>query len=270
MRLEHPVLTSPLAVKNTRGGLVVLERIGKGQAEQGEAIELDTIAGSCDAEVVARGTSAKGPARGSIVRHGPFTLWGFAGGVREMTGPGRDLFINTLHYAARQGDQAVLERRMNKTRYGLEPYLASAGLLETVRQYLPEEQEKASKEEVEAWIAGNRPYLRSEGRRLVVDRFARAQGIPNHKLALLERAIECLGDEDLAAQALEVLERYTGQDLGPAAPAWRAWYEESADYLFFSDCDGFRFVLDEQAQARGIPFEELRGWSSEEIDYAVD
>ena len=64
------------------------------------------------------------------------------------------------------------------------------------------------------------------------------------------------------------LVRYTGLEF-PAtdAKAWAGWLKENRDYLYFSDCEGFRFKVDEEAKEKRIPFEELRGWSSESIDY---
>jgi hypothetical protein len=266
---DHVVLRTPLKVNHIRGGLVVLKRKGVGQANQGEALELDTIINSCDAEVVAKGTSDKGKDRGAIVRHGPYTLWGYAGEVEELRKPGRALFINTVYYAAAQRDQVVLERRMNKTRYGLAPYLKSPGLVETMRQYLPEELAKTPQDEIEAWIEENRPYLRVEGRRFLVDAFAKAQGVANHRRAYLERCIECLRDPATAEDAQRSLETCTEERFGADSAAWQEWFDANADYLYFSDCDGFRFLVDEEARDRGIPFEKLRGWSSEEIDYSI-
>ena len=270
MRPDHQILRAPRKVNHVRGGLVVLKKVGVGQENQGEALTLDTIIGSCDAEVVAKGTSDKGPNRGAIVRHGPYTLWGYAGGVEELRRPGKALFINTVYYAAAQREQIVLEKRMNKTRYGLAAYLEKPGLLETARQYLPESLDKATVEEVEAWIVENRPYLRVEGRRFYVDEFAKAQGIPNHRRAFLERCFELLESAELANDAQAALESYTGQSLGADPDAWRGWYAENRDYLYFTDCDGFRFLVDEQAKEKGVSFDELRGWSSEEIDYTSE
>ena len=264
---EHEILRAPLEVEHQNGGLMVLKQIGQGQENQGEAISLDTIVSSCDAEVVAKGTSAKGPNRGAILRHGSYVLWAYAGGVKAMTRSGRRLFINTVYFTVRQQGRAVLEQRRNMTRDGLLTYFAKPELLETARQYLPEELDQAPLEEVQAWLAENRPYLFVEGRRFQVDDFARALGIPNHRRAFLERCIAGLEDEALAGDALEALEFYTGQELGPSVEAWKDWYGENAEYLFFTDCDGFRFVVDEEAKALRVPFEKLRGWSSEELDY---
>jgi hypothetical protein len=265
VRPDHAILNTPRKVPHKNGSLQVLT--GKKDHQIGEAFTLDSIVNSCDAELIAKGTSGKGPNRGAILRHGPYTLWGFGGGVPDMTPAGRDLFINTVYYAAKHGGAEVLEKRRNKTRDGLHTYLKSAGLIRTMKRYIPEELKDASKEDLVAWMAENRPYFYIDGRRLRVDPLAKSLGIPNHKRAYLERCIELLGDESRSAAAQKALKRYTGLELGATAKPWRAWFDAHRDYLYFSDCDGFRFLVDEKAKAKGIPFEKFRGWSSEEINY---
>ena len=62
--------------------------------------------------------------------------------------------------------------------------------------------------------------------------------------------------------------RYTDcRGLGDSADAWRKWYGENKDYLFFSDCDGSRFLVDEEAKTAGVATDVFRTWSSEQIDY---
>jgi len=123
--------------------------------------------------------------------------------------------------------------------------------------------------QAENWVSQNRPYLRVEGkRRLGVDKFARGLRIPNHTIAYLDRCIQCLEDGDNTEQALGVLQRYTGRsDLGDSASAWKQWLAENRSYLYFSDCDGFRFRIDAEAKAKGVPTAQLRRWSSESLDY---
>jgi len=274
VRPTHPVLNTPLRVRHEKGRLKVLIRKGKRQSEMGEALTLDGFLNACDAEAVARGLSDKGPDRGAITCHGPYTLWGFAGGVDTMTPAGRALFVNTVHYAAGRKNAEVLEFRRNKTRDGLYSYLEAArtrspGLLRTMQRYIPEALKGKTIDETEAWIDANRAWFFLEGRRFLVDGYARRTGIPNHKKKFLEHCIAGLENKDEKEAALEALVRYTGLKPDTSARSWRKWYDENREYLYFSDCDGFRFKVDRTAKARGIPFEELRGWSSEELDYRV-
>jgi len=276
VRHDHEVLNRPLQVKHDSGRLKVLKRVEKEQSEMGEALTLDGIVNSIDAEVVAKGTSAKGPERGAIVRHGRYTLWAFAGGVGDMTEAGRALFVNTVFYAAKHKENPVLERRFNQTRDGLFSYIElarhkNAGFIRTLGQYLPVEARGKSIDETEQWIEENRPYLRAEGRVFHIDEFAKKMGIPNHRRSILEQCITNLREQRDVEQSVAELERYAGEkDLGASAEAWQKWYDENRDYLFFSDSEGSRFLIDEQAKAKGIPTEKLRGWSSDEINYRVN
>ncbi len=96
MRPARSILTTPLSVPNRDGSVKVLKQIGATQKDQGEALTLDSIVGSCDAEVLAVGPSGKGPGRGAILRHGPCTFWGFGGTVAALTPAGRPLFVNVV------------------------------------------------------------------------------------------------------------------------------------------------------------------------------
>ncbi|MHC5080412.1 MAG: hypothetical protein ACYTHN_15475, partial [Planctomycetota bacterium] len=250
-----------------------MKRVGTKRDEFGSAHTLDGIVNSVDAELIAKGLSGKGPERGAIIRHGRFTLWGFEGSVESMTEAGKALFINIVHYAAKQGSAPVLEKMRHKTRDGPYTYLALAktqtpGLLRTLGQYLPKEMAGKSHGETEQWITENRSYLYAKDRRFKLDLFAKALGIPNHTRAFLERCIANLEGGKDVEESHAALVRYTNRrDLEVDPKAWRAWYAECGPYLFFSDTHGFLFRVDEEAKQRGIPSETLRGWSSEKIDY---
>jgi hypothetical protein len=267
VRPDHEVLKHPLSVPHDNGQLEVLKKEETEQVRMGEALTLDAIVNSIDAELVAKGTSAKGPERGAIVRHGRYTLWAFEGGVENMTEAGKSLFINTVYYAARHGGAPVLEKMRNGTRDNPLTYLRP-GLCETLKAvYLPPEMADKTIPELEAWLAENRPYLRTQGRKYEVDEFAKRLGIPNHQRAILERCIANLAENKDVELSSKTLTRYTGVNFGPSADAWRKWYGKNRDYLFFSDCEGFQFKIDQEAKSKKIPVEQLRGWSSEKIDY---
>ncbi len=142
MRADHPVLHTPLKVPHNGGALTVLK--GREKHQIGEAISLDSLENSCDAEILVKGDSAKGPNRASVSRHGPYTFCGYGGEVDDMTLAGRALFINTVHWAAQHGSAVVLEKRVNKTRDGLMPYLRKPGLIQTMRRYIPEDLAEAA------------------------------------------------------------------------------------------------------------------------------
>lgn len=246
---------------------------GEKQSEMGEAFTLDSIVNSIDAELIATGPSDKGPNRGAIIRHGRYVLWGYEGPVSDMTEAGRKLFINVLHLTARYADAPVLEKRNNGTRDNLFESLAyarrSPGYLNTIKSlYVPKSLSEDHLEEIEGWVVENRPYLRVEGRVFVVDAFARRLGTPNHKKVFIERCIAALEKGEEVEESVKALERYTGRTgFGSSSPLWKKWYTDHKDYLYFSDCDGFRFLIDEEAKQKGESTASLRGWSSEVLNY---
>jgi hypothetical protein len=268
VRPGHEILSDPLRVRHEDGRLTVLKEAATSQEFMGEALTLDGIVNSIDAELVAMGTSGKGPNRGAIVRHGHYTLWAFEGGIEDMTEQGRSLFVNTVFYAARHARSPVLEKRVNGTRDDPYTYLRP-GLVDTLKGlYLPPKLAKQDIAGVRAWLAENRPYLRVDGRKFEVDALAKDAGIPNHRRAILEHCVANLRADKNVDASLAALVRYTGRkDFGSSANAWQTWYNENRDYLFFSDSEGFCFKIDEEAKAKRIPTERLRHWSSENIDY---
>jgi len=217
--------------------MTVLKKRGTEQKDMGAAFTRDSILNSIDAELIAMGDSGKGPDRGSIIRHGSYTIWAYHGEADDMTETGKALFVNTCFYATKHANSPVLELRLNRTR-------------DSRHSRSPD-----------------RPYIRvkrTDRRAFEIDALARKLGLPNHVKAYLRRLIEMLPD----AEALAALEYYTGiTTFGEDRSRWRRWYVENEDYLWFSDCEGFRWKIDEPAKKRGIPTAKLRGWSSEKIDY---
>ena len=86
----------------------------------------------------------------------------------------------------------------------------------------------------------------------LADPDARALGVPNRQVAILDRALDWLqtGTPEERVLAQRALRRYTGQELTDPA-SWARMLSEVRDTLFFSDVGGFRFYSsDEQAAAR--------------------
>lgn len=240
VRPKHDILREPNKVSSRKGVMKVLKKREKAQKKMGAAFTNDTIFNSIDAELIALGDSGKGPNRGAIVRHGPYTIWGYLGEDSDMTETGKALFVNTCFYATKHANSQVLEKRLNQTRDGRSARFPAA----------------------------DRPYIRVDPknrRKFEVDELAKQAGIPNHKKAYLKYLIKYVSKRK---PALEALERYTGiTTFGAKASKWKKWFKRNADYLWFSDCEGFKWKIDEQAKARKIKTQKLRGWSSEEINY---
>jgi hypothetical protein len=272
---EHSVFNAPAKIGSKNGEISVLKKMGKKQSEMGEALTLDGFINSIDAEVIATGPSAKGNDRGAITRHGSYVLWSFEGAISDMTEEGKKLFINTVFYTAKLKYKPVLEKKLNQTRDGLEIYLDLAkninpAFLNTMKSYLPEDMKNTDLKETELWFKENRPFLYSKNRRFEIDKLAKKLNIPNHSKKLIEKCISNIKDKIETNLSLETIFRYIDPiELGSSCQNLEKWYAENNDYLYFTDSEGFKFKVDAEAKAKGIPTEKLRNWSSENIDYRI-
>lgn len=100
----------------------------------------------------------------------------------------------------------------------------------------------------------NRPYLYSEpGVRfgpLQVDEDAKALGVGNEEIALLEKCVELLQTDPTDQRALRLLRRYTNESFDQPDD-WKAWLDLNRELLFFSEHAGFKFLIDiNQARSR--------------------
>lgn len=88
----------------------------------------------------------------------------------------------------------------------------------------------------------NAPYFRAEGYNLVIDKEARALGIANNDIRILDKAIELM--EQGKPEGKILLERYTLKRF--ATPAeWRNWLNENRDKLFFTEAGGYLWLVNE-------------------------
>jgi hypothetical protein len=92
-----------------------------------------------------------------------------------------------------------------------------------------------------AWFKENRPYLYSTtSYHNEVDEDAKALGIPNSDLRILDACVESLERGTDTERAARLLRRYTGESFTTPAE-WRAWLTGSRADLFFSDIGGYKF-----------------------------
>ena len=90
------------------------------------------------------------------------------------------------------------------------------------------------------YFEANLEYLRPAQRGFEVDEDAKALGISNRSIELLEQCISRLERGEDVERAQRLLERYTDRSGGTAAE-WRTWFDGARSDLFFSDVGGFRF-----------------------------
>ncbi len=111
----------------------------------------------------------------------------------------------------------------------------------------------------EDWAAYERYYAENmdyfypvpSGRGLfqvAVDEDARALGIRNSRVELLEAAVGMLQEGKRAPMANRILARYTNESFQTAGE-WAAWLQAHRDRLYFSEGDGYKFMVLPQQQA---------------------
>jgi hypothetical protein len=205
----------------------------------------DGFTDSPDAEYISGGINHKTPTAVAIGRHGPFFLWGFSATPKDMTESGRRAFLNSVVYAAKFDRTPLLVRLTMSSRDRL-PWMIgflASGASDTRRSFPTDVAERFGKDAAKytAWYEENRPYMYSPKRfSHEVDADAKALGIPNYDVRLLDACVAALDRGPDAARAERLLRRYTGETF--ATPAeWRAWLAASRADLFFSDVGGYRF-----------------------------
>lgn len=76
-----------------------------------------------------------------------------------------------------------------------------------------------------------------------IDEDVRQIGISNHDVKLLDACIAMLKKGDRSDLALRVLKRYTAKDF-TTAKDWENWLSKNRKKLFFTETDGYRFMVD--------------------------
>ncbi len=75
-----------------------------------------------------------------------------------------------------------------------------------------------------------------------IDEDAKQIGVSNHSLKLLDTCINMLKKDDRAELALRVLKKYTGENFA-TAKEWSKWFSKNKSKLFFSETNGYRFMI---------------------------
>lgn len=75
-----------------------------------------------------------------------------------------------------------------------------------------------------------------------IDEDAKQIGISNHNIKLLEKCIDMLKHNEQPDLALRVLRRYTAEDF-TTAKEWSSWLSKNRSKLFFTETDGYRFMV---------------------------
>lgn len=75
-----------------------------------------------------------------------------------------------------------------------------------------------------------------------IDEDAKAIGISNHDLKMLDKCIDMLTKNDRPDLAMRVLKKYTGEAFG-SAKEWSNWLSKNRKKLYFSETNGYRFMI---------------------------
>lgn len=75
-----------------------------------------------------------------------------------------------------------------------------------------------------------------------IDEDAKAIGISNHNVKLLEKCVDMLTRNEQPELAVRILKRYTAENF--ATPKeWSNWLSKNKSKLFFTETDGYRFMV---------------------------
>jgi hypothetical protein len=219
---------------------------------------------SPDTEVIAGGVQEMGPDWFAIARQGHILQWGFSGSPDEMTETGRRIFLNAVYYISTFKGAPILALREEEPRDDLADSLSVVDResTEEADQQLRWEfgrdipaEARLPREARRAWFLSVRPYLyhfREDGvypGRFVIDDDARALGIPNNNVRLLERCIADLDRGTDVERANRLLARYTEEHFTTPVK-WRSWLNANEKQLYFSDTAGYKFRIASAASAR--------------------
>lgn len=224
-------------------------------SEEGIVTSDEGFLDSPDTEWIAGGIHMKGQDYFSIGRQGHVLQWGFYGAPDEMTETGKRIFLNAVYYISSFKRAPVVALREQEPRDDLALTLGflDEAYKDRVDDVLKREfgkdipaEAKQERDARRAWFLSIRPYLYHEGDvwtgRFIIDPDAKALGIPNYDVKLLERCVADLERGSEAERANRLLARYT-EDRFSKPAEWRNWLDENGKRLYLSDTYGYKFRL---------------------------
>jgi hypothetical protein len=217
---------------------------------------------SPDCEIISGGINSKGPESIALARQANLFLWGFFAPPSQLTDEARRVFVNAVCYIDRFDGHRPLVKRKAQARDAAANYVAfaetypehaqrmlgmtfSSGLvanygtdLSRYRAFLEENLEYLLGYE-EAVGEGEMQFM---ARKVRLDEDAKALGVSNRSLELLERCIALLEKGERVELAWRVLERYTDHAF-QTPQQWSDWLSEHRDRLFFTDVGGYKWMV---------------------------
>ncbi|MFI5402263.1 MAG: hypothetical protein ACHQ1G_04950 [Planctomycetota bacterium] len=191
---------------------------------------------SPDCELISGGINSKGPGSVAIGRQANLLLWGFCASPSEMTEEARRVFLNAVVWMKQfDGARVAFEKTRPARQWALlyAANLGKKGADWAQKQFAPE---LLGGEDVEGALRADLEYLYNDGV-FRVDADAKALGIGNRDVKLLDRCVEVLGTED-AGHGKAILARYLAVRFDTAAQ-WKAWLAKNREQLYFTDTGGY-------------------------------
>jgi hypothetical protein len=231
----------------------------------GWATHIDELLESPDVEVISGGINDQTPRSVAIWRQGNLTHFGFEQSPDQMNDTGRDLLVNTIVYASRFSEDRPIGRTLSvfvhddypRTRTRIARWATDMND-EDVERFFDEPQLKGASAG-KAWFAENRQWLHAgQDGRLTLDTDAKKLGWTIGDVDAVSKLLDRF-DSDPTIRTLLVRYVPDGPGAGANATAWRSWWNDHREYVFFSEAGGYRFYTDPLAMKRHIPTARLRG-----------
>jgi hypothetical protein len=203
---------------------------------------------SPDAEVIPSGLNSKGPDSVALARHGNFFLWGFSAPPKDMTPEARKCFVNAVCYIKKfDGQKPIVRKSGNGREWALlySSYVKQFGDQDFIKDLFPEDVCRRFGKDPEKYIkyyTENLEYLLRSQNVFLVDEDVKSLGPSNRRVELLETCVSMLERGDRTDLASRVLKRYTTESFSDAK-RWRSWLNANRHRLFFTDVDGFKFLV---------------------------
>jgi hypothetical protein len=257
-KTDHAIFQGPLPVTPTivqeknpyTGEVTGMWNVHEKVADPGLVTAIEQFLDADDSEIISGGINLKGDHGVALVREANLFLWGPIGRPQLMNEEARRVLVNTIMYMKRfDGAKQTVWRGLSG-RQELQMVLATKDMHKMLspervyQSFLPELVTKYGPEieKYRSFYTPNLPYVRQSHGAVWfdVDQDAKSLGIANNDPRLLEKCVHMLQQPAQAAEALKLLQRYTGLSLSSASE-WQSWLGENKDKLYFSDSYDYRF-----------------------------
>ncbi len=238
---------SALATGQRYGSKMVIE----GEiSENTLLVSMKSFVDAEDSEILLEGFSGDGKKGALRVREASRLLWGEGTSPAEMKAENRDSFIQALLWIH---DFDGLRQSVSGVATPRDSIMPLIDMLDIVSKeamrWFPEEVLKEctyDKQKLKAYYKENMPYVSTDfgSGQLRVDEAARDFGTPNNEVESILEWINIFENNGWPDRwhARNLMARYASR-YSRGAGDWRQWYEENRNSLYFSDEEGYHFMI---------------------------